>query len=491
VKPKTLAILAAVVAVLALFIAFVERDLPSTDERKASEKKLFRLEADDITRLAVEWNGRTVALERDPQPDPKSAGAPAFPPPREWRMTAPMTARADRSLADRLAATLAGLERERRLEGATRADVGLASPRGRVSWKTPTAEGALEIGGDVPASSHLVAAVEGVADPVVIARAIVTDLDRAPGDWRAKEVLPAGRDEIERVRVVPAGGGPEVVLARKGEGFGVERPYADAADPDTVDPLLTDLTSLRVETFLDAPLAAEAERGLAGGPGRLELALKGRTEPYVVELGAAVPDTERRYVRAGGQAFEAQTRLAEAVERAPEAWRSRRWTTFESWKVERLKLDDAAGSLELARREGDWRRDGEKVPYTEVGDLLYAITSARAERVEPGGAATARPELTLVLADADGAEETLTLHAASAGLVPARASGRDVTLWLPAAAVDELRAKLAALRAAKPVDEAPAPADAPAAAAEPEAEGAVDAGGTSPAASETPAPPPL
>jgi hypothetical protein len=447
-KPKTLAILAAVVGALALFIVFVERDLPSTDERKASAKKLFRLDAEEITALSVEWNGEAVELARDPKPSPEGGETPAFPPPREWRMTAPMTARADRTLADRLAGTLAQLEGERRLEGAARAEIGLEPPRGRVRWKTPAAEGALELGGDVPASANLVAAVEGESEPVVIARAIVSDLDRAPGDWRAKEVLAAGRDEIERIRIVPAGGGAEVVLARKGESFAVERPFADAADPDTVDPLLTDLTSLRVETFLDAPLAPEAERGLAGGPGRLELALKGKTEPYVVELGAEVPDSERRYVRAGGQAFEAQTRLAEAVERAAEAWRSKRWTTFESWKVERLKLDDTAGSLELVRSAGDWLRDGEKVPYTEVGDLLYAVTSARAERVEPGAAPGAKPELTLILADADGAEETLTLGAATAEGVPARTSGRDVTLWLPATAVEELGRIVAALRAA-------------------------------------------
>jgi hypothetical protein len=456
VKPKTLAILAALVGALALFIAFVERDLPSTEERKASEKKLFRLAADDVTALTVEWNGATVELVRDPRPQPAGGAELAFPPPREWRMTAPMTARADRTIADRLAGTLAQLESERRLAGVARGEVGLDPPRGRVGWKTPQSAGGLELGGDVPASSSLVAAIEGESEPVVIARGIVAELERAPGDWRAREVLAASREAIERIRIVPAGGGGEVVLARKGDAFAVERPYADAADPDTVDPLLTDLTSLRVETFLDAPLAPVAARGLAGGAGRLELALKGETAPYVVELGAEVAGTDRRYVRAGGQAFEAQTRLAEAVTRAAEAWRSRRWTSFESWKVERLKLDDAQGALELARSSGDWLRDGVKVPYTEVGDLLYAITSARADRVAAGAGAMTKPELTLVLADADGGEETLTLHAATAEGVPARTSGRDVELSLPAAAADELRAKLAALRAAPAVAATPA-----------------------------------
>jgi len=457
VRPKTLALLAAVVALLAAFIVFFERDLPSSDERKERAKKLFRVAADDVVSLVVEWNGATVELERDPAPAGAGESA-AFPPPREWRLLAPLAGRADRALADRLATTLAGLESERRLEGVERAAVGLAPARGRLRWKTPAAEGSLELGGDVPASTSLVAAVDG-GELVVIPRAVIAELDRAPGDWRAKEVLPAGRDEIERVRLVPAGGAEEVVLSRRGEGFAVERPYADTADPDAVEPLLTDLTSLRVESFLDAPLAAAAEQGLAATAGRLELALKGRAEPYVVEIGAVVADSERRYVRAAGQAFEARTRLAEALTRDAALWRSRRWTTFESWKFERLKIDDAAGTLELARSGADWLRDGVKIPYTEVGDLLYVFASARADRVEAAAARPdEKPELTAIVSDAGGAEETLTLYAARADGVPARVSGREAILLLPAKTAEELNAKLAAVRAARPEEEKSPPA---------------------------------
>jgi len=464
VKPRTLLGLAVVVAALAAFIAFFERDLPSTDERKANEKKVFRVEADDINGIAIDWNGGHVELERDPKAAPAKDDETAFPPTREWRLTAPMTARADRSLADKLAGSLSRLEVERRLEGAARAEVGLEPPRGTVTWRSTSGQGTLEIGGDIPASSDVVAAVGGSDRLLVLAKSIVSDLDRKPGDWRAKDVLPGNRDDIERVRLVPAGGGEEIVLAKKGDAFAVERPIADAADADTVDPLLSDLSSLRVETFLDAPLAPEAESGLAGGPGRIELALKGRTDPYVVELGTAVPGGDLRYVRAGGQAFEARTRLADALGRAAADWRSKRWSSFESWKVEHVKITDGVGSLDLARSSGDWLRDGKKIPYTEVGDLIYAVTSARADSLLTGDEAAAvpvaHPRLTLVFADANGAEETLTLGDEGADGVPARASGRQVVLWLPKKNVDEIFAKVAAVRAAKPVEEEKASAPA-------------------------------
>ncbi len=459
-RPRTLAILAALVGGLALFIAFVDRKVPSTDERRAASKRAFvELKADDVTALTVEWQGKKVRLERD-APPPADQGE-AFAAPREWRLVEPMTGRADRALADKLATDLAGLEIERRLDGAARADVGLVPARGKIDWKTAAGGGTLELGGDVPASSNVVVAISGQSDPLVVARAILADLERAPGDWRAKEVLPGTREQIERVRLVPASG-EEVVLSRKGEKLVVERPFADAADADAADPLLSDLSSLRVESFLDSPLTPAAEKWLAAGPGRLELAIQGRTEPFVIEVGAEVAPGGNRWVRAGGQAFEARTRVADALARPAEEWRSRAWSSFDSWKIERLRVEDAAGKLELARQAGDWLRGGDKIPYTDVGDLLYAITSARADRVLAGAAAAAvplaKPRATIVLTDAQGSEETLTLGDERPDGVPARASGRPVVLLLPKKSADEVLARVDGARKAKPVE--PVAADA-------------------------------
>lgn len=465
-KPRTLAILAVVVAALAGFVAFVERDLPSTDERRAAEKRLFDLEADDLVRLEIEWNGATVRLERDPITT--GDDAPAFPPPREWRLLEPFLGRADRTLADRLAADLAGLEIVRRLDGASRSEVGLDAPRGSVRWATADAEGSIELGEAVPATSRLVAAASTVADPVVVADTLVADLEREPGDWRSKEVVPAARDDIERVRLVPRDG-EEIVLARRGGVLELERPVADRADPDRTGPLVGDLTTLRVERFLDASLAPESERALAAGPGRIELSIRGRETPFVIELGSEPEAGLPRVVRAGGQTFEARTRLDQALGQPLAEWRSRAWTSFESWKTERLRITDAAGTVELVRDSGDWRRDGTTISYTTVGDLLYALTAAKAERLlvgdDAGGAPVASPRLTVIFTDADGGEETLTAYDPRPdGLVPARVSGRDTVLLLGGDAFAEVEAKVAAVRAAEGLDPAadaaePSPGD--------------------------------
>jgi hypothetical protein len=470
VKPRTVAILAAVVAALAAFVLFFERELPSTDERRERAGRALALEPDEVTALALEWEGREVRFERAP----KSEGEAPFAA-RPWRLVAPIAGRADGARIDQLLSSLAGLEVERKVEGAARTDLGLEPPRGRVRWSGGGAEGSLEVGGEVPASSNVVIAVAGRGAPVVVPRTFAADLGRAAVEWRARDVLGLERSAIERVRLLPSGG-TEIALVRRGEAFAVERPFDDAADRDAVDPLLAELTGLTAERFAEAPVPGEVEAALAAGPGAVELAVAGRAEPVLVTLGGeTAPGSGERWARAEGLSFATRTLLADALARPASEWRSRSWTGFESWRIERIRIEDAEGRLELLREAGEWKRDGEIVPYGEASDLLFALTSARATTVvTPDEAArypVAKPSLTIVVSDAQGGEETLTLHGpATDGGVPARVSGRDSVLLLPASTATELESKIDAVRTAAGTEAAGGasePAAGPPAAGEP------------------------
>jgi hypothetical protein len=175
----------------------------------------------------------------------------------------------------------------------------------------------------------------------------------------------------------------------------------------------------------------------------------------------------KRVWRAAGQTFESASALAAVLTRPAAEWRSRNWTRFENWRIEKARVEEPAGAFELARSQGEWLRDGKKIPFSAASDLLAALTSAKAERLVEGAAAGSppvAPRLTVTLADADGNEEILTLAAVpdSVAEVPARTGGRDVTLLLPRALVDELEKKIAAVRAAEPLAEPVASDSAPA-----------------------------
>jgi hypothetical protein len=124
--------------------------------------------------------------------------------------------------------------------------------------------------------------------------------------------------------------------------------------------------------------------------------------------------------------------------------------------VESATVQDGQGKLALERAEPDWKRDGVTISYLPVSDFLFALVQARAERLlAPGDAAAlgigGKPALTVTLKGKDAGEETLTLYPPVAAGVPARASGRDPILLLPAGTLGEIQAKLAEVRKAEPV----------------------------------------
>src|SRR5688500_18026693 len=121
-KPRTLVILAIAVGALAAFIWFYERELPSSERRAELGKRVLALEAEDIHGISIEAGGKRVRLERDPVMAPASANAAVSNNNRQWRLVEPLGGPADRAAADRLADTLAALEKLRTLENADRKD---------------------------------------------------------------------------------------------------------------------------------------------------------------------------------------------------------------------------------------------------------------------------------------------------------------------------------------------------------------------------------
>ncbi len=471
-RPRTLLVLAVVVGALLALIYFAEDKVASTDERAAAAKRLVDAKPDEIVTLDIDWQGSRVRFERDapakPESAPQDAGAPIAAA-RPWRIVEPFARPADDAAVARLLASLSALEAARDLDGAVPADVGLAPPRGTVTWKTATGEGRLEVGGAVPASHDVVVAASGRRSPAVTSDSFVADLSRPAGEWRSREVVTATRERIERVKIsqaAAAGEGTPLVLVRSGETLALESPVADRTDRDLADRLLSDLAALRIETFLDPPYPAEVTQALAAQAGSLELTIAGESAPLRLEVGGETAGGKRVW-RAAGQIFESASALAAVLTRPAAEWRSRNWTRFENWRIEKARVEEPAGAFELARSEGEWLRDGRKIPFTAASDLLAALTSAKAERLVEGAAAGSppvAPRLTVTLADADGNEEILTLAAVpdSVAEVPARTGGRDVTLLLPRALVDELEKKIAAVRAAEPLAEPVASDSAPA-----------------------------
>jgi hypothetical protein len=466
-KPRSLLVLTLLVGGLAAFWWFYERELPGSDERAAQAKKVLPLEEADVTALAIEWEGQTVRLEKEQQASaPKSgedeeadAAAPSADS-AKWRLTAPLAAPADDSAVNGLVSSLLNLQKDRTLQSFDRAALGLAIPRARLTVTTAAGERVLEIGGEIPASANMVVAFAGASEAHVVGKYFYSQLTKAPGDWRGKEVFRGQRDAIERVRLAAAGEAP-VLLAKRGEEHWLEAPITDRADRELVAGLLTTLTTLRVERFVDEPNPDLAALGLAPAAGEIEVVLAGEPQPFRLEVGTprldlADPVASKRYARATSAAgtllFETTADLTGPLARPLEEWQSRAWASLEVYQVDALEATDASGSVVVARDGADWRRGGEKgekITYTPVSDFLYAVSGVRAESLEsqPAGA-LGTPTLTLKLTGSEERSETLTVHPAQGDRVPVRSEGRETTLWVSAAVINDLRDKLQLVRTA-------------------------------------------
>lgn len=449
-KPRTLLVLLLLVAGLGAFVWLKERTMPSSLERAERGKSLFGLETKQVTALVLEVGGRSVRMEREPElakpegePNEGEPASTAFSDTARWKIVAPLAAPADGNEVERILGSLLGLEKQRTLADFDSAELGLSSPRGRVTVEAGAAAKTMAIGAQVPQSDSMVVTIEGGKEAFVVPSFVFAYLGKAPGDWRDKALVRGQRDDVESVRLIPELG-PQLALARRGEEFWLESPITDRAAREAVDRLLTDLISLKATTFVDEP-KAPGELGLSPPRGTFQLKLKGQAEPLLIAVGA------EKHVRVGERVVTTETDLSSFLGKPLAEWRSLSWSSFDSWAVEGATVEDAQGRFELKRDKGAWLRDGVEVPYTPVGDLLAAVSEAKAEMLEePGAAPEAKAPLTLTLVGKEGRSETLGLFEVAAGQARATVSGRPVMLKLPASTVDDLKAKIAALRVAQP-----------------------------------------
>lgn len=473
-RPRTLLILLAVVLGLGAFIWFYERELPSSEEREALGKRVLSFKKEEVTGLTLESSKGTVRLERQALAEKAATkeeegedgeGEEEAEPLAEWRIVRPLQARADTFAVDQLLNSIAGLEKTRTLEDVKPAAVGLDKPRATVRLKTEDGEKVLRLGAEVPPGGSLVAALEGEKGTAyVVSDTILADVDRAPGEWRDRRMLQAENDDIQRITLTGGPGGP-VVLVRKQDGFWIEKPLADRADKDMVDGLLSDLTGLTAERFVDGarPLG---ELGLAPPRQVVEVVAKGAA-PVRVALGTPLPAEaapegqavgELSYARVGETLFEVRTRLGESIQRSADEWRAPQLSAFEVHDVETFTVGDGKAMVNLTRAGTDWKRGDTTISYLPVSDLLFAMMSARADRVlspqeaQGMGIRADNPILTFQLRTQGKGTETLTLYPAVPEGIPARASGRPSVLLLPMGTLGDLQKKIKDVREAKKVE---------------------------------------
>lgn len=492
---RTLLVMTVVAALLGAYIFFFEKDMDSTDERRANEKKVLTMDADDVRAVEIAWEGRTVLLERemdessaDKGEDQEEDASVAFnEASAEWFMREPRMpssgdegARADRGSVDGLVSSLLNLQKKRTIEEASRTDLDFNEPRAMVKLTTAGGSSTLEIGPEVAGSSDMLVAIAGEPEVYQVDRSVWDDVVQEPGDWRAKELFSGLRADIDRLSL--ESGGQKTLLARRGNDFWIESPITDSADKEMVDALLGELTALEAESFVDE-MPEPVDLGFDDGR-VFEVVLNGEEKPFRVEVGAALPNADEEaaaedaahlhYARVNGQVVEVRTSFDAELRRGADEWRSRRWTPMQVYQLDRAVFSDrgfsaSPGDVELQRDGGDWWRGDDKIGYNAATDILYSLTDARADEVLERSTAASmlagEPDLKITLLDGDEDEESnatspeMSLYVQDDGRGAAMIDDREAVLVLSSETVDKIRDHFEALVAAEAMEDPPSDAE--------------------------------
>jgi hypothetical protein len=319
----------------------------------------------------------------------------------KWQLVAPIAFPADASL-ERLADGLATATSETTLAHAQPdAEYGLDDAHAKVvHFGAKGVDHELRLGRNTPIGSNVYART-GEANAVhTIANFRATAFARTLADLRDKQILaldptaigsvdarwPGGRVVVERASAPSPSPKPDAEgLAPAGD-WKMTVPLAAAADGDAIDNLLSTLSFLRADAFVDAP--TDAQRKQLETPD-FEVALTNRDAkqaPLALAIGRA--DGDHRLVRAGSGAVLYQipaARLAD-LPRTTAAYRERHLARFAATDAQRVDFfyhvrrgDPVAIRAE---RSGDgWSSTPEPFASGKLADVVSELSRLEASDI--------------------------------------------------------------------------------------------------------------
>jgi hypothetical protein len=362
-KARNLIILTVIVLVVGAYILFYERHQPTSDERNERADKLFpTLERDDVESIEIRNSHGEFQLVRSGD---------------DWRLTTPIDFPADTPTVNSLLGSLLGLRQERRLaaDEVDPAAYGLDEPQMHVTLGTADDERlSLEVGEETPLGSNRAVRISSDDAVIICAGWFATDLDKELDSWRSRDVVDVTEQELASLQVVA--GTDRIHAARSGEEWRLLEPVSDLADGDHLQNLISNLSSLRVEEFLDDELNPEA-LGLDNPEYRIMLIRSEGGDPIELEFGATREQDSATQVacrRDGREYFWVNDVAATRLAKAPVLWRATKLYDFNTWDAEVLTISSGGQQLRLDRSEGMWQDEsGGELDYSAVQDRLSKL----------------------------------------------------------------------------------------------------------------------
>jgi len=399
-NPRATLWLLVATALLAAFVWFYEiRGEPARRAAEEARGRLFpEVAADAVEALRIQRPGEPASrLER---------GASG------WRLVEPLAFPADAPAVSAMLRTLAETPSAGRIDDPAAPGVyGLADAAILVSFTAGGRAHALRIGRETPVGRNLyVRVIDGAddADPAgalqMAPSAQLAAFDRSAEDLRDRRVLDFAPADADRIEL--SGPGLAAVLEREDDGWTIALPARLPADGGAVERLLSDLSLLRADSFLDEPGPEELRALEAAGGTRIEIS--GEDLSASLRLSAGDPSGADTRLAEGREGHRYRVRAA-LVAHLPDrlfALREKRVARFDPAEATSVELafgGGASAAFARAGADGGWSDAEGRIAGAGLSDLLEALSRLDAVGVvaesagprELGALGLDPPELTI------------------------------------------------------------------------------------------------
>lgn len=199
---------------------------------------------------------------------------------------------------------------------------------------------------------------------------------------REESLLRLEQDQISSVRM-DRPGRESILLEKIGEGWALKAPLEAPADKTSVDSLVRDLGTARIDrTFAEAG-AGPKEYGLAEP--RLKLTVEAGDESRVLSVGADDFTGSKVYVQVDGesQVHVVSDRLFTAADKKLMDWRDKKVVSMERDKITAIEIIRASEKLRLKKEDNQWMLESpveEAADQSAVTGLLSSLEFAEAKQ---------------------------------------------------------------------------------------------------------------
>jgi len=333
---------------LGSFILFVERGTHNSYQKSVHLKTLFAIYPDSIERIQMERDNTLIECV-------KTAGT--------WQMKKPTETPVDSGIIDKIIDGLARVERGEiiteealRERNLTPADYGFNKPRARITFKNSRGTFSWLIGRDAPVGKSLYVMAENGGDITSAPSTLINLIPTDPKWIRERTIF---SDEPATIRGLDMRRPSGFLRLRNNEEtqWEMQQPYQTRVDPQTLQTLITNLTSVRIVDFITDEKTDLAVYGLEK-PAYEITVLSQEEQTQTVLIGNLVADaTNTLYAKniENHSVFTVSAEWARLLDVKPDVLRSRHLVNLQSEKVTSIQLSHQQQQIEMTRITNQWQ----------------------------------------------------------------------------------------------------------------------------------------